>query len=146
MIHNAWSEAQGNAAQLRQSADVLDKISKAAGNAYMTHVTVSREELDAMLDGENHEGTWVLPEEAVSMGFATSIAEEETSSVANQSVSKMIISRMTAKVSSAEPQQLDPEDVAERIFQKVLDKAKSEDREPEPKKGINNFLEALSKC
>jgi hypothetical protein len=88
----------------------------------------------------------VLPEEAVSMGFATSIAEEETSSVANQSVSKMIISRMTAKVSSAEPQQLDPEDVAERIFQKVLDKAKSEDREPEPKKGINNFLEALSKC
>ncbi len=146
MIHNAWSEAQGNAAQLRQSADVLDKISKAAGNAYMTHVTISREELDAMSDGENHEGTWVLPEEAVSMGFATSIAEEETSSVANQSVSKMIISRMTAKVSSTEPQQLDPEDVAERIFQKVLDKAKSEDREPELKKGLNNFLEALSKC
>lgn len=94
MIHNAWVEAQGNAEQLRQQAAVLDKISTAAGNAYMEHVNISRDELDALLDGDNHEGTWILPEAAVEMGFATSIASEVQSSVANQSVTMEIIQRM----------------------------------------------------
>lgn len=143
MIHNAWVEAQGNAAQLRQQADVLDRISKAAGNAYMEHVAISREKLDALLDGENHEGTWILPEEAVSMGFATSIADAEDSSVANQSVAKQIISRMTAKQTAPE---IDPEDIAERVTQKIMERAKQAEPAAPSCHTINNFLKALSEC
>jgi len=143
MIHNAWAGAEGNAAQLRQSADVLEKISQAAGNAYMERVTVSREELDALLDGDNHEGTWILPEEAVQMGFATRIASEVQSSVANQSVTRQIISRMTAK-----PQKLaiNVDHLAEEIFQKLTEMAKQESAPAEPSKStMSNFLSALSK-
>lgn len=96
MIHNAWSEAEGNAAQLRQQADALEKISQAAGNAYMEHINISREELDALLDGENHEGTWILPDEAVKMGFATAISSAQESSIANQSAMRMILQKLTA--------------------------------------------------
>ena len=71
MIHNAWTQTAGNAAQLEETAKELQKISEAAANAYMAGVNITREELDAMLDGENHEGTWILPEDAVKMGFAT---------------------------------------------------------------------------
>lgn len=104
MIHNAWSDVEGNAAQLRQTADTLDKISKAAGNAYAEVVNIERKELDDMLDGENHEGTWILPDEAVSMGFATKIAQSDSSSIANQSVMRQIMEKVKAPVSGKPPE------------------------------------------
>lgn len=97
MIHNAWADAQGNGAQLREQADMLDKISQAAGNAYMERVNISRNQLDAMLDGESHEGTWILPDDAVKMGFATAVSSAATSSVANQSVMQQVLQKVTAK-------------------------------------------------
>lgn len=101
MIHNAWMQPNpGNAAQLRQQADEIEKISQAAGNAYMERVNISRPELDAMLDGENHEGTWILPEDAVKMGFATAVSNAAVSSVANQSAMLQVIQKVTAKPQS----------------------------------------------
>ena len=98
MIHNAWMQPDaGNSAQLRQQADELDKISQAAGNAYMERVNISREQLDTMLDGENHEGTWLLPDDAVKMGFATAVSSAATSNVANQSAMQQVIQKVTAK-------------------------------------------------
>ena len=101
MIHNAWMQPNpGNAAQLRQQADEIEKISQAAGNAYMERVNISRPELDAMLDGENHEGTWILPEDAVKMGFATAVSSAAVSSVANQSAMLQVIQKVTEKPQS----------------------------------------------
>ena len=98
MIHNAWMQPDaGNSAQLRQQADELDKISQAAGNAYMERVNISRNQLDAMLDGENHEGTWILPDDAVKMGFATVISSAAASNVANQSAMRQVLQKVTEK-------------------------------------------------
>ena len=98
MIHNAWMQPNpGNAAQLRQQANEIDKISQAAGNAYMERVNISRPELDAMLDGENHEGTWLLPEDAVKMGFATEVSSAAQSSAAQQSAMRQVLQKVTAK-------------------------------------------------
>lgn len=117
MIHNAWAGASGNGAQLRQQADVLDKISQIAANTYAEKVSISREELDAMLDGENHEGTWIAPQEAVDMGFATSISTEEAeSSLANQSAKQQIFQRIFAK----------PQSVSSPTVRVTLDTAKLE--------------------
>lgn len=101
MIHNAWMQPDaGNSAQLRQQANELDKISQAAGNAYMERVNIRREQLDAMLDGENHEGTWILPDDAVKMGFATAVSSAAANSIANQSAMRQVIQRVTAKPQS----------------------------------------------
>lgn len=97
MIHNSWGEIQGNGAQLREYADTLDKISQAAGNAYMERVNISRDQLDAMLDGESHEGTWILPDDAVKMGFATAVSSAAQSSVANQSAMRQVIQKVAVK-------------------------------------------------
>lgn len=151
MIHNAWVEAQGNAEQLRLQAEVLDKISTAAGNAYMEHVNISRDELDALLDGENHDGTWILPEEAVRMGFATGIAKASASSIANQSAAAQIIQRLTAKAPTAKAQVANDTDaIAEAVYQKLAARLQpTPPAEPEPasadEKTLNNFLLALAK-
>ena len=71
MIHNAWTWAQGNAAEFRKQADDLDKITQASVAAYKAHSRLSEEEIKELLDNES----WILPEEALDYGFATAIDE-----------------------------------------------------------------------
>lgn len=87
MIHNAWSYATGNAAELRKQADDLDKITQASVNAYMNHVSISEEELKKLLDEE----TWLDYKEALDKGFATSVVEDTESDKASQSVRRSLI-------------------------------------------------------
>lgn len=69
MIHNAWLDASGDGNALRKIADDCDKITQASIKAYMQIVSISEDELRAMMDAE----TWISPAEAYSMGFCTSI-------------------------------------------------------------------------
>lgn len=72
MIHNAWMYTAGNAQQLRKDADDLDKITQASINAYLANVNIGETKLRELLDNES----WILPNEALEMGFATSIVGE----------------------------------------------------------------------
>lgn len=92
MIHNAWSYACGNAEEIRKVAEDLDKITSASVNAYMTGVTISRDEVMALMDEE----TWLTAEEAVSYGFATGTEESDIGTV-NQSAFMAIRKRLTMK-------------------------------------------------
>lgn len=74
MIHNAWTYASGNSSELRKQADDLDKITQASVEAYKAHSTLKEEEIKELMDNE----TWVLPEEALSYGFATSVDKTES--------------------------------------------------------------------
>lgn len=73
MIHNAWTYGYGNANDFRKLADDLDTITQASINAYMERVNITEEELKELLDNE----TWLLPSDALEMGFATSIVNEQ---------------------------------------------------------------------
>jgi ATP-dependent protease ClpP protease subunit len=119
MIHNAWMTAQGNAHQLRATAEELDKISEAAANAYASKINISREELDALLDGSEHDGTWISPEEAVEMGFATSIDKTSADGI-NQNAMSSLMRRMN----STAAQKADP-DLKEIIRQTVEETVKA---------------------
>lgn len=127
MIHNAWMQPDaGNGAQLRQQADELDKISQAAGNAYMERVNISREQLDALLDGESHEGTWILPDDAVKMGFATAVSSAVQSSAAHQSAMKQVIQKVMIKQKKFESNAVTVDlHLNAKDFYAELDKAKA---------------------
>lgn len=90
MVHNAWTYAGGNAAELRKAADDVEKINEASVKAYMSVVSIDEDELRTLLDNES----FIDPEEAVSMGFATSIIKEETdkpSQSAKRKVFQMLV-------------------------------------------------------
>lgn len=97
MIHKAWMYTGGNSAQLRKDADDLEIITKASIKAYMEHLSITEEELIAMLDAE----TWVTPEDALEMGFATTIVNPVATNKASASLHlrkdlmEMILSRQT---------------------------------------------------
>ena len=86
MVHNAWSWGVGNAEQLRKQAEDLDKITQASVIAYKAHSSLSEEEIKNLMDNE----TWILPEEALEYGFATSIEKTEKKA-ASQSAKKQLL-------------------------------------------------------
>jgi ATP-dependent protease ClpP protease subunit len=73
MVHNAWTFCAGNADDLRQCADVLDKISTSIGQAYVDKTGKTSAQIKDIMDAE----TWMSAQECVDEGFATAIAAEE---------------------------------------------------------------------
>lgn len=72
MIHNAWTMAAGNAEELRETADFLDKISSSLVNIYATRTGLEKETIVEMLDEE----TWLSAAEAQDLGFSDSTEKE----------------------------------------------------------------------
>lgn len=74
MIHAPWSYAGGNAVELREQADILDRYAKAMASAYADKSGKTYEEALAILtDGKDH---WFLADEALAEGFADAVGDE----------------------------------------------------------------------
>lgn len=73
MVHDPWSVAVGNAADLRKEADALDKIRVSLVEAYMSKVSITEDKLDELLAAE----TWLTAQECFDMGFCDELVEEK---------------------------------------------------------------------
>lgn len=69
MVHNPWGFAMGGADEMRNTADVLDKIGASLVSTYAKRTGKTDQEITALLDAE----TWMTAQEAVDAGFATSV-------------------------------------------------------------------------
>lgn len=119
MIHNAWTQATGNAEELRKQAEDLEIITQASVEAYKAHSNLTQEEIQELLDAE----TWILPEKALEYGFATSINKTESNN-ANQNVRYKLLDIIKAQMKAEEPEE---EPVEEEIEQ-----AEDEEEPAEP--------------
>lgn len=72
MVHNPWSFAMGNADELRETANTLDKIGASLKATYASKTGMSDEDLTALLAKD----TWLTADEALEMGFATEVIED----------------------------------------------------------------------
>lgn len=74
MIHAPWSYAGGNAVELREQADILDRYAKSMASAYADKSGKTYDDALAILtDGKDH---WFLADEAVAEGFADAVGDE----------------------------------------------------------------------
>lgn len=69
MAHNPWTFAAGNADELRETADVLDKIGSTLSSIYVARTGMSEDEVKAMLA----EDSWFTAEEALEAGLVDEI-------------------------------------------------------------------------
>ena len=72
MVHNPWGFAMGGASDMRDTADMLDKLGTSLASTYAKRTGKSAEEIAALLDAE----TWMSAAEAVDAGFATAVISE----------------------------------------------------------------------
>ena len=92
-IHNASMLMAGTADEMEKAAEDLRTITESAKAAYReAGVNISDEELTALMDNE----TWITPEAAVAMGFATEIATSEDGAIKNDAM-QSIMSAVTQK-------------------------------------------------
>lgn len=69
MIHRGWTVAAGNAVDLAQTVDLLNKVDQSIANDYMKKTGKPRDEIMALMDAE----TWFTAQEAKAAGFIDSI-------------------------------------------------------------------------
>lgn len=71
MIHNAWTLAVGNAADLRQQADDLDVIDASLVDSYVAKTGMQADQIRDMMQAE----TWIGAKNAIDLGFADKLAD-----------------------------------------------------------------------
>lgn len=97
MIHNAWTYAMGNSAELRKAADDLEVINKGNRQAYLqkTGDKINEEELVALLDAE----TWLTAEDCIRLGLADEYAETDADMTKAQEVLQKVNRTLEQKLS-----------------------------------------------
>ena len=65
MIHNPWGVVIGDAAEMRKTSDVLDKIAGTLAATYAAKCGKPKDEVQALMDAE----TWMTADEALAAGF-----------------------------------------------------------------------------
>lgn len=117
MIHNAWTVAAGNSAQLRKIADDLDVINKANKAAYLVKSDgkITPEKLTEMLDNE----TYLSAEDCLKYGFCDEISSKVESSVENHvemQAYRNSIEKISAMLDIKRPERQDKTEVFKKMF------------------------------
>ena len=90
MIHNAMLGCCGNAAELRRQADNLELINDQTLKLFADKVQLSEAELRKLFDQE----TFLSPEQALALGFATGIAQAPRARL-TQSARALVLQKLT---------------------------------------------------
>ena len=81
MIHNAWTIALGNAADMRDTAELLDKVDGSISADYQRKTGAGADQIADWMAAE----TWFTAAEALEHGFVDRIAEDAESAPENAS-------------------------------------------------------------
>jgi ATP-dependent protease ClpP protease subunit len=99
MIHAPWGGIIGNAAEMRDMADVLDKYAEAMVGSYARKSGQDAEDLMALLtDGEDH---WYTAQEAMDQGFADAVVEADSAALETAAAFDLGRYHMPAAVAAA---------------------------------------------
>ncbi|MFT9390832.1 head maturation protease, ClpP-related [Leuconostoc pseudomesenteroides] len=111
MVHMPWTLSQGNAEEMRKTADTLEKTGDSIVDIYSERTGISSDDIRNIMNDE----TWLSAEEAVEQGWATKLDQKEA--VMN-SVPKEILGRFSNV----------PKNVLDRVEREEKPKALSQDR------------------
>ena len=94
MIHNAWSRATGDSNDLKKAAEDLEKITQPSIEIYKEATGLNEVVIKEMMDVE----TWLSADEALDLGFATSIEQANAKqSLDNYHLQKVIMENKELK-------------------------------------------------
>lgn len=95
MIHNSWVMTIGNANELRDTADLLEKTDRASNHAYLDKSrNLKEKELKQLLELE----TWLTADEAVDKGLADEVLEANEIAASISEDSKKLFKYVPEKV------------------------------------------------
>jgi ATP-dependent Clp endopeptidase proteolytic subunit ClpP len=72
MIHDPWTVVGGSAAELRETADMMDKVKDSLVSTYGKQTGLEESEISDLMAAE----TWMSADEAMERGFISAVTEE----------------------------------------------------------------------
>jgi len=106
MIHNPWGLAVGDAEEMRDTADLLDKLGNGLVNAYASRTGNSEKDIREMMDAE----TWMDGKEAVERGFADKLLDGVALSARAFDNRKFKMTPQSLQANSETPQEVAPDE------------------------------------
>jgi ATP-dependent Clp endopeptidase proteolytic subunit ClpP len=107
MIHNPWGVAIGDAEELRDTAELLDKLGNGLVNAYASRTGNDEDEIREMMSAE----TWMDGKEAVERGFADTLLNGVALSARAFDTRKFRMTPNAIQANSESPEQVAPVEV-----------------------------------
>jgi ATP-dependent Clp endopeptidase proteolytic subunit ClpP len=104
MIHNPWGVAIGDAEELRDTAELLDKLGNGLVNAYASRTGNDEDEIREMMSAE----TWMDGKEAVERGFADTLLNGVALSARAFDTRKFRMTPNAIHANSESPEQVAP--------------------------------------
>ena len=92
MLHNPWTTAMGDAAEMQKAIDLLDEVKESIINAYQIKSGMSRAKISHIMDAE----TWLNAHKAKEMGFCDEVLYEEDDAEQTGNKPDFIFSAKTA--------------------------------------------------
>ena len=144
MIHKPSSITCGNADDMRKEADILDGCQKVILNTYMQHAKdgVTAEEINALIDAE----TWKNGEEWQEY-FDIEVSEKSQAAACESEYFDKYNNLPDKLKEQPEPPQLDIDDLAEKVAEKIKNALSEPPKEPKAatktEKRIAELLEDL---
>jgi len=81
MVHNPWTAAVGDADDMRDVADMLDKVGESLVDIYQARTKLPRAEIRKIMDAE----TWLTADESIKQGFADELAGDDAAAARSTS-------------------------------------------------------------
>ncbi len=128
MIHNPWAIVAGNADDLRDKADMLDKARGTLIDIYKAKTGKSKSELKSLLDAE----TWMTADEAVEAGFADDTSDDDD----DDALDVVAVNKRSVSINNAVFQR-------DRVPAQILAMARTTDN-PTQEQQMKSVLAALS--
>ena len=107
MVHNPWTSASGDAADMQKAVALLDEVKESIINAYQIKTGMSREELSCLMDAE----TWMNAKRAKELGFCDEVlyedetAEKAAFSFSGKAAEAQFMNLVRASLPKEEPEQ-----------------------------------------
>ena len=117
MIHNPWGVAMGDAAELRDQAELLDKIRSNMVGAYAAKSGQDPEQIQEWMDAE----TWFTAAEALSAGFIDEITDTLALAASSNKFARMAKFKNAPANLTAQPHRMEIEITPEpEIVEEVI--------------------------
>jgi len=117
MIHNPWGVAMGDAAELRDQAELLDKIRSNMVGAYALKSGQAPEQIQEWMDSE----TWFTAAEALSAGFIDEITDTLSLAASSNKFARMAKFKNAPANLTAQPHRMEIEITPEpEIVEEVI--------------------------
>jgi ATP-dependent Clp protease protease subunit len=114
MVHNAWTIAWGNKAELRATADLLEKVDASIAADYTRKTKKSNDQVRQWMDGE----TWFTAAEALDQGFVDAVdptTKRDSKAAAQASAARWDLSAYARAPKLEQPVDPDPAELVAKV-------------------------------